>query len=90
MGAAAISSFENWFDRESGYSPHMITRRMLLEACACGGMPVQDGRTAIVAGVSGQARLPVCTCPACHKLYAQIGSGFLPLDNPLKFRIALP
>ena len=62
----------------------MITRRMLLEACACGGMPVQDGRTAIVAGVSGQARLPVCTCPACHKLYAQIGSGFLPLDNPLK------
>ncbi|WP_283118063.1 hypothetical protein [Anaerotruncus colihominis] len=68
----------------------MITRRMLLEACACGGMPVQDGRTAIVAGVSGQTRLPVCPCPVCHRLYARLDGGFLPLDNPLKFRIALP
>ena len=55
----------------------MITRRMLLEACACGGMLVQDGRTAIVAGVSGQDGM-MLPCSFNDIIYIQItffGSG---------------
>ncbi len=78
-----MEQFNDWFDRNSGYTLHR-PRGGFLNAC-CKTNLCPDSRQIFLPG--SEEPLPLFRCGVCGCYYAQSPRGFFVVGNLLKYRV---